>query len=224
LSQELFWFATGWYPYQIHAWHALLPGGYQRRLNYSIWLVGQGAAFLDNVIIGDKASFSMNGQVNTRNSREYAPMGNPLAFNYDRSNSREKQAFGLGLLAMELSLILIFSREISTVCLICWWSTNLPFREFGIAFDWPQYANEMFPGLWWLQDGAPSHGFRPVRQRLQVLFPRRVVALHEATEFPWFDSIRLLPMGLCEKQGLCNSPTKSWIVKKLIFYVKTDVG
>jgi len=62
-----------WYPYQIHAWHTFLPGDYQRRLNYSRWLVGQVAAFLDNVMIGDEASFSMNGQVNTRNVREYAP-------------------------------------------------------------------------------------------------------------------------------------------------------
>jgi len=53
------------------------------------------AAFLDNVMIGDEASFSMNGQVNTRNVREYAPRGNPPAFNYDRSNSRTSVWVGI---------------------------------------------------------------------------------------------------------------------------------
>jgi len=66
------------------------------------------AAFLDNVMIGDEASFSMNGQVNTRNVREYAPRGNPP---YDRSNSREKTSVWVGITCNGAIIGPTFSRE-----------------------------------------------------------------------------------------------------------------
>jgi len=98
----------------------------------------------------------------------------------------KKQAFGLGFLVMELSLVLIFSREISMGCLICRWSTNLPFREFVMNsashLTGHNIQMECFLVYGGSKDGAPSHGFRPVRQKVQVLFPGRVVASHEATE------------------------------------------
>ena len=64
-----------WYPYKIHVRHQLQAADYQRRVNYSRWLIQQDADFWNNVIIGDEATFSVNGNVNTRNVREYAPMG-----------------------------------------------------------------------------------------------------------------------------------------------------
>ena len=39
----------------------------------------------------------MNGQVNSRNVRACAPVGNPPAFNYDVSCSRQKWTVWLGL-------------------------------------------------------------------------------------------------------------------------------
>ena len=36
----------------------------------------------------------MNSKVNTQNIREYAPLGNPSAFNYDVNGSREKLLTG----------------------------------------------------------------------------------------------------------------------------------
>ena len=41
-------------------------------------------------MISDEACFFMNNKVNTQNIREYAPLGNPPAFNYDVNGSQEK--------------------------------------------------------------------------------------------------------------------------------------
>jgi len=67
--------------------HELLENDFQRRLNYSQWFLGQcqEEQFLQNLIIGDEAIFCINGYVNTRNTREYAP-----EFFYDQRSSREK--------------------------------------------------------------------------------------------------------------------------------------
>jgi len=60
----------------------LLENDFQRRLNYSQWFLGQcqEEQFLQNLIIGDEATFCINSYVNTRNTREYAPKGQALRF------------------------------------------------------------------------------------------------------------------------------------------------
>ena len=44
--------------------------------------------FLESLIIGDEAAFSMNGEVNSHNVRQYAPKGHPPAFNFERNDFR----------------------------------------------------------------------------------------------------------------------------------------
>ena len=52
---------------------------------------------MKRVIIGDEATFSMNGKVSSQNVRMYASQGNRPEFNYDKSNSREKWNVWVGL-------------------------------------------------------------------------------------------------------------------------------
>ena len=80
------------HPYQMIRRHELQENDFRRRINYSQWFVEQcqEEIFLQNVIIGDEATFCMNGRVNTRNTREYAPRGQPPDFFYDQRSSREK--------------------------------------------------------------------------------------------------------------------------------------
>ena len=58
-----------WHPYRIHVRHELLPGDFARRLRFSLWLNERCRRenFLANLLIGDEASFVMNGEVNTQN-------------------------------------------------------------------------------------------------------------------------------------------------------------
>ena len=80
--------------------HELLPRDFQRRLNFARWLTERcrrNKNFLRNLVVGNKATFCMNGQVNSRNVRAYVPAGNPPAFHYDVSCSRQKWIVWLGL-------------------------------------------------------------------------------------------------------------------------------
>ena len=74
----------------MHVRHELLPADFARRLRFSVWFNERCRRenFLDSFLIGDEASFVMNGEVNTQNVRQYAPKGHSPAFNYERSNSR----------------------------------------------------------------------------------------------------------------------------------------
>ena len=80
------------HPYQMIRRHELRENDRVRRQAYSRWFLQQCQLqnFLQNVIIGDEATFRLNGSVNTRNIREYAPKGQPPDFFYDRLVSREK--------------------------------------------------------------------------------------------------------------------------------------
>ena len=53
------------HPYQMIKRHQLLDSDYQRRINFSQWLLNQNRRFLENVIISDEAGFASNATVNT---------------------------------------------------------------------------------------------------------------------------------------------------------------
>jgi len=81
-----------WHPYRIHIRHQLKNTDFPRLLQFCQWFLHQCQTnrFLANLVIGDEASFALNGKVNTHNVREYAPQGHPPSFNYDVNMSREK--------------------------------------------------------------------------------------------------------------------------------------
>ena len=74
----------------MHVRQGLLAGDFARRLRFSGWFNERCCRenFLNSLLIGDEASFTMNGEVNTQNVRQYAPKGHPPAFNFERSNFR----------------------------------------------------------------------------------------------------------------------------------------
>jgi hypothetical protein len=76
----------------MHVRHELRPDDLPRRLRYSNWFNERcrNPNFLQSIIIGDEEGFALNGEVNSHNVREYAPKGNPPAFNFERKNSRAK--------------------------------------------------------------------------------------------------------------------------------------
>jgi hypothetical protein len=65
-----------WHPYRMYVQQEL----FARRLRFSVWLNEhcRQENCLNYFIIGDEASFVMNGEVNTQNVREYVPKGHSL--------------------------------------------------------------------------------------------------------------------------------------------------
>ena len=47
-----------------------------------------------------------------------------------------------------------------------------------------QIYHYRFNRLWWIQDGAPAHGSRAMREFLQGVFTDGIIALHHAIEWP----------------------------------------
>ena len=87
------------HPYQIMKRHQLFPGDYPRRAQFSQWLLEQDDRFLEDVVIGDEAGFSLNASVNTHNIRAYHPRGEqPLNFQYLRNDDRHKLTVWVGLM------------------------------------------------------------------------------------------------------------------------------
>ena len=73
------------------------------------------------------------------------------------------------------------------------------------------YQNR-FNRLCWIQDGAPAHGIRPVREFLQGVFTDRIIALHHAIEWP----PRSLELTSCQKQSVLYSSCKHRRVERIL--------
>ena len=70
--------------------HELKPGDFNRRVHLCEWLLEKcrDRRFLANFIIGDEAAFTMNGEVNSQNVRQYASRGERPDVNYDVNDGR----------------------------------------------------------------------------------------------------------------------------------------
>ena len=173
------------HPYCMHVRHELLPRDFQRRLNFARWLTERcrrNENFPRNFVVGDEATFCMNGRVNSRNVRAYAPAGNPPAFNYDVSCSRQKWTVWLGLCGSgQVIGPFFFERSVNGINYLQMINTDvLP----QLLQHFEMQVGGAFRHLWWVQDGAPAHRLRAVTARLRELFGNRVIALHHAVEWP----------------------------------------
>ena len=93
--------------------HELKLADYPRRVNFCNWFLQQcrNANFLNRLYIGDEASFSMNGDINTRNMHYYAQKGNNPNFIYETPESRQKVTVWIGLCGDGTVLGPYFSKE-----------------------------------------------------------------------------------------------------------------
>ena len=171
-----------YHPYRIQVRHALVNGDQQRRIAFCQWLIARPVRFMSDVIIVDEAAFHMNGKVNTWNVRQYAPRNNAPNFTYDVPNNREKVMVWAGLIGNNTIIgPYVFNQNVNGrtyLDMINQFVVPQLTRQFG------QRRNGSIPRLWWMQDGAPAHRSRVVSDRLQDLFPNRVVSLNNAVEWP----------------------------------------
>ena len=175
-------------PYRMHVRHELLPNDLPRRLRYSNWFNERcrNQNFLQSTIIGDEAGFALNGEVrvNSHNVREYAPKGNPPAFNFERTNSRAKLTIWAALCGNGVILGPYFFDGNVTGLAYLRMLNEFAFPQLAIHYN-NQFWEGLFRGLWWAQDGVPFHRLIEVRDRLNEVFgDNRVIALQHNVEWP----------------------------------------
>ncbi len=172
-----------WHPYRILKRNSLNPEDPPRRLAFCNWLLNRPQRFLREVVIVDEACFPMNGSVNTANVREYAPRGNPPDnFVYEVPNDRRKVTVFAAVTGNNNLIGPIFcdgnvNGEVYLQIINGTLEPELA-RIFG------RQNNGAIARAWFIQDGAPAHRGIMVRDRLQELFPNRVVGLGHAIEWP----------------------------------------
>ena len=176
----------GWHPYRMHVRHELLPDDYRRRLHFSEWFNQkcEEPNFLENFVIGDEATFSMNGEVNSQNVCQYAPKGHPPEFNFNRNNSRAKLTVWVGLCGNGVILgPYFFERNVNGIAYLQMLLENV-FPILVVHFR-NQVENGLFRDLYWAQDGAPAHRLVEVRDRLNEVFGNdHVIGLGHDVEWP----------------------------------------
>ena len=174
-----------WHPYKIQRRHQLIPGDFQRRLQFCEWFLQKNRApqFLPNLIIGDEAGFWMNGRVSSQNVRKYAPRGENPDFTYEVSASREKQMVWMGLCGNGTVLgPFFFEENVDSAAYLHLLNEEL-FPQLLIAFG-NQFVNGSFSRLWRAQDGAPAHTSVDVSTWMTEFFRDRIIALHHPHEWP----------------------------------------
>ena len=137
--------------------HQLNPDDNRRRIGFSNWFIERcrDHRFLANLIIGDEASFRMNGEVNTQNVWEYA-LGNGLDNYYDRNDSRAKITVWVGLCGNgALTCPLCFEGNVNVENYLQMLNEEVFPQLVGMFGD--QFENGTFQRLCWARDGAPGH-------------------------------------------------------------------
>jgi hypothetical protein len=161
----------------------LQPADFQRRINFSNWLLNRPPRFIGELVIGDEAAFAMNGRVSTYNVRRYAPHNNPPRdFTYDLPNDRRKVTVWMGLKGNDTLIGPFFFHNNVNGQHYLDMINNFVVPELNRRYH--QQRNGAFPRIWWAQDGAPAHRARIVHDQLQTLFPNRVIGLGHDPEWP----------------------------------------
>ena len=168
-----------WHPFRIHVRHKLKEIDFPRRLTFCRWFRDQcnNPRFLFNLVIGDEASFAMNGQVNTHNIRMYAEKGNPTSFSFDVSSDRRKLSVWAAICGN------------GALCGPYFFDGNVSGQSYLEMIDNFALPNLriLFPNLntvWWAQDGAPAHRSRAVREHLIQVFGRQVIGFGHQNQWP----------------------------------------
>ena len=165
----------------MHVRHKLLAGDFARRLHFSGWFNERCRRenFLDSLLIGDEASFAMNGEVNTQNVRQYAP-----AFDFERSNSRVHLTVWAAVCGNGLIIGPYFFNGNVNGNAYLLMLNEFVFPQLAEHFN-NQYWDGRFRGLWWAQYSAPAHHLITVRDRLIHVFGNnRVIGLGHDVERP----------------------------------------
>ena len=167
-----------WHPYRIHVRHELKQADFQRRVTFSRWFRDRcnNVRFLHNLVVGDEASFTMNGRVNTHNVRMYAEKGNPPSFNFDVSSERTKLSVWAAICGNGTLLgPYFFEGNVNGV------SYLQMVENFALPLLRRFYDLNT---VWWAQDGAPAHRTIAVRNRLNQLFGRQVIGMGHENQWP----------------------------------------
>ena len=107
-----------WHLCMIQVNHQLLPGDFQRLIDFCSWFLERPEEFLRFHAIRGEAAFQMNGTVTPRNVRCYAlKHHSPLEHAFSRSMSREKHSVWIGLCGNKELLAILFRRQSKWLCL-----------------------------------------------------------------------------------------------------------
>ena len=171
------------HPYKIQRRHKLIPADYQRRVTFCRWLLARPERFLSMLVIGDEATFKMNGCVSTHTVRYYASKDNPPRdFVFDVPHNLQKITVWIGMIGNNTIIGPHFFRgNVNSGNYLAMLNDEvIPelLRMFGHG------RNGSVRRVWWAQDGAPAHRSAAVRDRLQEVFPDRVIGMGHAVEWP----------------------------------------
>ncbi|KAF2349710.1 hypothetical protein FHG87_019534 [Trinorchestia longiramus] len=90
-----------WHPQKMHVRNKLLDNDLPRRLNVVQCFLQRNVRFVDDIVVGDEATFHLNGKVNNHNVRTYALQNQPSNFNFYVGILTEKVFVWIGLCGNE---------------------------------------------------------------------------------------------------------------------------
>ena len=160
------------HPYKMQVKHQLLPHDYVRRRAFCNWINAQHPRFIERLVVTDEAAFSMNGSVNTQNTRFWST--NPPEDNvFEKSLRREKLSVWAGLCGNG-TVIGPFFYDVNLTgehYLQMLNESILPSLELA-------YTRNKFRLVWFQQDGrAPAHRRNIVKDKLNEVFGQRVLSI-----------------------------------------------
>ena len=163
-------------PWKPHYVHELKHEDCDRRMAYSehmLQRLGEAPGLLDRIIWSDEAIFHVGGFVNRHNSHYWGPCS-PGA-TVERLQSRPKVTVWCGMTSTSLVGPYLLEDTMNSSRYLC----MLEDYVMPIISQWPSADDLIF-----MQDGAPPHYARSVRNWLDDTFPGRWLGRRGPMEWP----------------------------------------
>lgn len=167
------------YPFHVQRVQALQPEDFPRRVEFCEWFLQQqrnNQHFTRKILAMDESTFTRNGITNFRNTHVWS-IDNPHSIRRTNFQHRFSVNVWIGIVNGILVGPFILPDRLTGDVYLDFLQNNLP----GLLEDVPLHIRQ---AMWLLQDGAPPHFRREVREFLDNAFPNRWIGRSGPVAWP----------------------------------------
>lgn len=166
-------------PFHVQRVQALLPEDFPRRVQFCEWFLQQhenDQHFSNKILVMDEATFTRNGMNNFRNTHVWS-IDNPHAIRRTNFQHRFSANVWAGIVNGILVGPFILPDRLTGDVYLDFLQNNLPVLLEDVPLNIRQ-------AMWLLQDGAPAHFRREVREFLDIRYPNRWIGRNGPVAWP----------------------------------------
>lgn len=164
------------HPYRMCLVQALQPGDFLQRLNFCNWALNQRRLFHRKILFSDECTFKSDAEVNTWNCRYWAAQNPHWLRDVDHQHVWKINVW-CGILDDRIVGPIFYEENLNG-------AKYASIIENDLAALLDELPLQYRVGMWFQQDGCPSHTSIVARNKLNAMFPGQWIGKYGPVNFP----------------------------------------